>query len=67
MSATLCEEPVRLRSVLTLGAELSLGALLARAYEEVDAHGVADCPVCAHPMRGDVFEARCDTCGARLS
>ena len=61
MSATLCEEPVQLR------AELSLGELLARAHEDVGAHGVADCPVCGGALTSVGADAQCNACGSRLA
>jgi hypothetical protein len=61
MSATLCEEPVQLRS------ELSLEELLGRAYEDVQVHGVADCPVCGGVIDACDVDAICASCGSRLS
>ena len=61
MSATLCEQPVQLR------AELSLGELLARAYEDIHAHGVADCPVCGGALTPAGADAQCNACGSRLA
>jgi tRNA(Ile2) C34 agmatinyltransferase TiaS len=61
MSATLCEEPLQLRSVLTLEE------LLARAHEGVAAHGVADCPVCGGALTPAGADAQCNDCGSRLA
>ena len=60
MSATLCPEPVQLRSGVTLEE------ILARAYVRTHADGVTDCPVCAGDLTPHELDARCDDCGARL-
>jgi hypothetical protein len=60
MSATvLCEKPAQTQ-------QEQLGQLLARAHEDVQAHGVADCPICGGTLAAWGADARCDDCGARL-
>ena len=62
MSATaICPEPLELRSGVTLGE------LLARAYEDVQAYGNAACPACDGPMHADGVDAHCIECGSRLA
>jgi hypothetical protein len=60
MSATLCPEPVDLRSGVTLEQ------ILARAHEAAHADGVTGCPVCGGDMTPRELDAHCDDCGARL-
>ena len=60
MSATLCEEPLQLRS------EVTLGQLLTRAHEDVHTRGAADCPVCGGALRPSAVDAECSICGSRL-
>ena len=45
---------------------LTLGQLLARAHEHVQANGKADCPVCGGTLLSDGVDAECTSCGSRL-
>ena len=59
MSATaVCETPV--------ATGLTLGQLLARAHEDVQANGKADCPVCAGTLLSNGTDAECTSCGSRF-
>ena len=59
MSATaVCEPP--------LVTGLTLGQLLTRAHEDVQANGKADCPVCGGTLRSNGADAQCTSCGSRL-
>jgi hypothetical protein len=61
MSATaICPEPLTLRGGLTLDE------LLTRAYEDAQAYGGTDCPVCGGHLGPRELDAGCDDCGARL-
>ena len=51
---------------LRLTTGVSLGQLLARAHEDAQAHGKADCPVCAGTLLSNGADARCTSCGSRL-
>ena len=71
MSATaVCEEqvqPRRERRPCALPGGVTLGELLTRAHEDVQAYGSADCPVCGGTLAAASVGARCDDCGSRLS
>ena len=71
MSATaLCEEHVEVRRERRSCAGprgITIGRLLARAYEDAQAHGIADCPVCGGSMECGDHAAVCVSCGSRLS
>ncbi len=45
---------------------ITVAQLLARAHEDVQARGVADCPVCGGALRPAGGDAECSTCGSRL-
>jgi tRNA(Ile2) C34 agmatinyltransferase TiaS len=72
MSATaVCEEQVQVRRERRpcAGPEgVTLGQLLARAHEAVQAGGVADCPFCSGTIRAHgALGGRCDDCGSGLA
>lgn len=59
MAATaVCEAPV--------ATGLTLGQLLARAHEDAQATGKADCPVCGGTLLSNGVDAQCTSCGSRL-
>ena len=52
----------------TLMATMTLEQALERAWEELRAHGEADCPLCHEPMGiSPAGEGECTACGSRLS
>ena len=67
----ICEEqaqPRRDRRPCDLpGRGVTLGQLLARAREAVEAEGSADCPICGAAMHRAALAAECGGCGSRLS
>ena len=71
MSATaICEEQVQIRRERRPCAGpggATLGQLLTRAHEAVQARDIASCPVCGGALAAYGVEARCDDCGSRLS
>jgi DNA-directed RNA polymerase subunit RPC12/RpoP len=59
MAATaVCDAPV--------ATGLTLGQLLTRAHEDVQANGKADCPVCGDTLLSNGVDAECTSCGSRL-
>ena len=60
MSATAVCEPL-------FATGVTLGQLLARAHEDVQANGKADCPVCGNTLLSNGVDAECTSCGSRLS
>jgi tRNA(Ile2) C34 agmatinyltransferase TiaS len=46
---------------------IGLAQLLARAHEDVQARGMADCPACGGVMERAGVQATCASCGSRLS
>ena len=59
MSATAVYEP-------PVATGLTLGLLLARAHEAVQANGKADCPVCGGTLLSNGVDSECTSCGSRL-
>ena len=46
---------------------ITLARLLARAHEDVQVRGTADCPVCGGALRVRGAAVGCDDCGSRLT
>lgn len=66
---TLCEEqaPVRReRRPCARPGGVTLGQLLARAHEDVQAGSLASCPLCGGALEPHGREGRCGDCGTRL-
>ena len=71
MSATaVCEEQVQIRRErrpCALPGGITLGQLLTRAHEDVQARGAAECPVCGGALALNRSVGRCQDCGSQLS
>jgi len=71
MSATaVCEEHGQVRRErrpCAIATGVTLGQVLTRAHEGVDAYGATDCPVCGGVMERAGVQAACAGCGSRLS
>jgi tRNA(Ile2) C34 agmatinyltransferase TiaS len=68
-TAAICEEQVsvqRERRPCAHPGGVTLGQLLARAHEAVQAGAATGCPVCGRTLEAHGRECRCDHCGTRL-
>ena len=68
-TAAICEEQVtvrRERRPCSGPKGITLGQLLARAREAVDAGASADCPMCEGTLQAHGLGSRCNDCGSHL-
>ena len=68
-TAAICEEQIparRERRPCAKPGGVSLGRLLTRTHETVQAGSPASCPMCGGAVERHVLEGRCGDCGTRL-
>jgi hypothetical protein len=68
-TAAICEEQVQVRRERRPCAGpqgITLGQVLARAREAVDAGTAASCPMCAGALEPHGLGSRCNDCGSQL-